>query len=129
MNDMSNMVLQRLVSLGYKIEENDDCFLAYITKKVENHIKNSCNVTTLPDGLLYVAVDRVCGEFLFTKKQSGQLTVEGIDLRCAVASISEGDTSISFVNGASDEEKFDQLINYLMTQGEGELVCYRRIKW
>jgi hypothetical protein len=122
-------VLQRLISLGYKLEENDDWILCFAIQGVENHIKNSCNVTSLPNELLNVAVDRVCGEFLFTKKQTGQLTIDGLDLTGAIASISEGDTSVSFVSGATDDDRFNLLVNYLMNKGDGDFVCYRRLKW
>ena len=122
-------VLQRLVSLGYKLEENDDWILCFAMQGVENRIKSSCNVTSIPDGLFNISVDRVCGEFLFTKKQTGQLNIEGLDLTGAIASISEGDTSVSFVAGATDDDRFNLLVNYLMTKGEGDLVCFRRMKW
>jgi hypothetical protein len=124
-----NAVLQRLISLGYKFKENDDWILCFAMQNVENSIKNHCNVTSVPDGLFSMAVDRVCGEFLFAKKNSGQLTMEGLDLDAAIASISEGDTSISFVSGASDDDRFNTLVNYLMNKGEGDLICYRRLKW
>ena len=127
--DILNAVLRRLVSLGYKVEENDDWFISYAIQSVENHIKNSCNVTIIPDGLFNIAVDRVCGEFLFSKKQTGKLSIDGLDFDGAIASIAEGDTSVSFVAGASDEEKFNQLTSYLMTKGEGDFVCYRRLSW
>ncbi len=124
-----NAVLQRLISLKYKLEENDDWILCFAMQGVENHIKASCNVTSIPDELFNIAVDRVCGEFLFTKKQTGQLTIEGLDLDGAIASISEGDTSVSFVAGASDDDRFNQLVNYLKTKGDGDFVCFRRLKW
>lgn len=124
-----NAVLQRLISLKYKLEENDDWILCFAMQGVENHIKTSCNVTSIPDELFNVAVDRVCGEFLFTKKQTGQLSIEGLDLDGAITSISEGDTSISFAAGASDDDRFNQLVQYLMAKGEGDFVCYRKLKW
>jgi hypothetical protein len=124
-----NAVLQRLISLGYKLEENDDWILCFAMQNTENHIKNSCNVTNIPDGLFNIAVDRVCGEFLFAKKQTGQLTIDGLNLDGAIASISEGDTSVSFVAGATDDDRFNQLVNYLMTKGDGDFVCYRKLKW
>lgn len=124
-----NAVLQRLISLGYKLEENDDWILCFAMQTVENHIKSSCNVTSIPDELLNVAIDRVCGEFLFAKKQTGQLVIEGLDLTGAIASISEGDTSVSFVSGTTDDDRFNQLVNYLMTKGEGDFVCFRKLKW
>ena len=122
-------VLQRLISLGYKLEENDDWILCFAIQGVENHIKSSCNVTSLPNELLNVAVDRICGEFLFTKKQTGQLVIDGLDLTGAIASISEGDTSVSFVSGATDDDRFNLLVNYLMNKGESDFVCFRRLKW
>ena len=123
-------VLKRLESFGYSFEgANDNFALAFAMQKVENHIKNSCNTTSIPDGLFNVAVDRVCGEFLFTKKQTGQLEMADLDFTCAVTSISEGDTSVSFGTGASDEDKINQMLKYLMTQGEGDFVCFRKLKW
>lgn len=122
-------VLQRLISLGYKLEENDDWILCFAMQNVESRIKNICNVTLIPDELFYIAVDMVCGEFLFTKKQSGQLDIADLDLNGVVTSIHEGDTTIQFASGASDEEKFDQLLNHLSHKGEGDFVCFRRLKW
>ena len=123
-----NAVLQRLISLGYKIKENDDWILCFAMQNVENHIKNSCNVTSVPEGLFQIAVDRVCGEFLFTKKQTGQLDIGTLDLTGAITSISEGDTSVQF-GGESDEDKFNQLLDTFMHKGEGDFICYRRLKW
>ena len=123
-------VLKRLVSFGYNLNGGaDGCVLAFAIQKVESHIKNSCNVTDIPDGLFFNAVDRVCGEFLYSKKQTGQLELEGLDLSAAIASISEGDTSISFNTGTSDEERFNLLLSWLINSGEGDFVCYRKLKW
>lgn len=122
-------VLQRLISLGYKLKENDDWILCFAMQNIENQIKNTCNITSIPDGLFNVAVDMVCGEFLFAKKQSGQLDIANLDLNGAITSIHEGDTTVQFASGASDEEKFDQLLNHLSHKGKGEFICYRKLKW
>lgn len=122
-------VLNRLVSFGCCLKEEDDWAICFAMQKVENHIKNSCNTTSVPDGLFYVAVDMACGEFLFSKKQTGKLKLADMDLTGAVASISEGDTSITFAAGASDEDKLNVFINYLLHNKEGEFVCYRQLKW
>lgn len=122
-------VLKRLVSFGYHLKEDDGWVICFAMQKVENHIKNSCNTTDIPDGLFHVAVDMVCGEFLFAKKQTGKLELTDIDLNGAIASISEGDTTVSFVAGASDEDKFNSFLTYLLHNGEGDFVCYRRLKW
>ena len=121
-------VLKRLVSFGYTLKEDDSWLICFAIQKVENHIKNSCNTTDVPDGLFNVAVDMVCGEFLFTKKQTGQLEIADLDFDGAFTSIKEGDTQVNF-GGSSDEEKFDQMVNYLLHHGEGDFVCYRKIRW
>lgn len=123
------LVLKRLVSLGYVLEEDDGWGICFAMKKVENHIKNSCNVTSIPDGLKSEAVDMVCGEYLNTKKQTGKLELADLDLSGAIKSISEGDTSVVFDTGSSDEDRFNRLLNYLMTKGESDFVCYRKLKW
>lgn len=122
-------VLNRLVSFGYILKEDDDWAIGFVMQKVENHIKNSCNTTSIPDGLFHVAVDNTCGEFLFAKKSTGKLDMTDLDLEGAVKQISEGDVTITFANGVSDENKINQFINYLMTKGEGDLVCFRKLKW
>lgn len=123
-------ILRRLESFGYDLGEGADAYaLAFTIQKVEIHIMNSCNVSSIPEGLYNVLIDRVCGEFLFSKKQTGQLNIEGLDLTGVVASISEGDTSVSFVPDVNDEERFNQLVKVLMTMGEGDMVCYRKLNW
>ena len=122
-------VLKRLVSFGYYLKEDDSWMICFAIQKTENHIKNSCNTTSVPDGLFNVAVDMVCGEFLFTMKQTGKLTLTDLDLDGAVTSISEGDTSVQFASGSSDEDKFNSFLNYLLHNKEGDFACYRKLKW
>lgn len=122
-------VLKRLVSFGYTLKEDDAWTICFCIQKVENHIKNSCNILSVPDGLFNVAVDMVCGEFLFAMKQTGKLELGDLDLDGAITQIHEGDTTIQFGSGSSDEEKFNSFVNYLMTEGEGDFVCYRKLKW
>lgn len=122
-------VKERLKSFGYEVKESDKFSLIFCVDKVRNTIKNDTNQSEVPEGLEHIAVDRVCGEFLFTKKQTGQLNIGELDLDGAVTSIKEGDTQINFDAGSSDESRFNQLVNYLMNQGEGDLICFRKIRW
>ena len=122
-------VLNRLVSFGYDLKEDDSFAVCFAIQKIENNIKNSCNTTDIPDGLFHVAVDMVCGEFLFTKKQTGKLELADLDLNGAITQIHEGDVTVQFASGSSDEEKFNSFLNYLLHNGEGDFVCYRKIKW
>lgn len=120
-------ILNRLVSFGYQLQESDDWVLAFAMQKVENHIKNFCNITAIPDGLFNVAVDMTCGEFLFSKKQTGQLEISNLDLTGAIQQISEGDASVTFAS--SDDDKFNSMLNYLLHNGEGDFICYRKLSW
>lgn len=122
-------VLKRLVSFGLKLKEGDAWAISFCIQKVENHIKNSCNTLNIPNGLFNVAVDRVCGEYLFMLKHLGKLAIEGLEFGTITTSIKEGDTQVQFASGSSDDERITNFINYLITRGEGELVCYRKIKW
>ena len=122
-------VLKRLVSFGYNLKEDDGWVICFAMQKVENHIKNSCNTTSVPDGLLNAAIDMVCGEFLFSKKQTGNLEIADLDLDGAITSIKEGDIQVNFGNGSSDEDKFNSFLNHLLHNGEGDFVCYRKFKW
>jgi len=122
-------VIERLESFGYTIKETDNYIIAFSAQKVENTIKNECNVTVIPDGLINIAIDMICGEVLFTKKQTGQL--EGFSLETSLKSVQAGDTTVSFaVEGSmTPEQRLNNLISYLLSNGRGEFVCYRKIKW
>ncbi len=121
-------VLKRLVSFGYALREDDGWAICFAMQNVENHIKNSCNTVSVPEGLFYISVDMVCGEFLLASKQTGKLQLADMDLDGAITSIKEGDTQVNF-SGASDDEKFSSFLDYLLRGREGDFVCYRKLKW
>lgn len=122
------MVLKRLESFGYVVTENDSWIIAFSMKKVENHIKNTCNVASIPEGLDEVFVDRVCGEVLFSLKQTGKLD-NTFDLEQAVTKVKTGDTDVTFTTEGTPEQRLNSLINYLIGKGEGDLTCHRKIRW
>lgn len=123
-------VLERLDFLGYTVKETDTWMIGFSVQKVENTIKNECNVTSVPDGLYSIATDMICGEFLFAKKQSGQL--DGFNLEQALKSVQAGDTTVTFETdkgSMTPEQRLNNLIDYLMNSGRGEFISYRKIKW
>lgn len=123
-------ILMRLDSFGYVFDvAADGWMLAFQIKKTEQDIVNYCNVPEIPAGLYYVAVDMVCGNFLRDKKQSGNLSLEGLDFDGAVTSIKTGDTSVNFDASSSDEGKFNALVDALVNRGRGDLLRYRRMQW
>lgn len=131
-SDFIDDVDMRLQSFGYTVQDSDSWAVAFAVQKVANEIKNECNLTAIPEGLIQVAVDMVCGEFLLAQKGSGQLNGFNVDLNsAALKQVQEGDTNVVFaVEGvASPEKRLDALINYLIGYGKGQFVTYRRLKW
>ena len=126
-------ILHRLHDFGYILKEEDSWIITFCMQKVENHIKNSCNISEIPDELKEIEIDRICGEFLFSKKQSGQLNAEnGFDIEMAIKQVQAGDTNVTFAVGEGSETletKLNTLISYLLNIGESDFICYRQIKW
>ena len=116
-------VKNRLLSLGYTVTDSDIWVLNFCIDKITNHIKNNCNVSGIPDGLYERAVDLVCGEFLYGKLSQGQLDIEQ-----AVKSIKEGDTEVTFPDGATDSERYVALVDNLRNT-QMDFTTYRRLKW
>lgn len=129
---MINDIIQRLATFGYEVTDADEFALTFILQKTENHIKNSCNILLIPEGLHQIAVDMVCGYFLYEKKAVDADSLKGFNLDTAIKSIQEGDTNITFAineGSTTNEQKLDALINYLITYGEKHLVSYRCMTW
>lgn len=123
-------VKERIALFGYITTLEDEVILKFIVEKVVASIKANINCKEVPEALGYAVVDRVCGEFLFVKKQSGQLG-DLFDLEVAIKQIQAGDTNVAFAvdSSSTSEQKWDSLIKYLMTNGESDFTCYRKIKW
>lgn len=65
---MLERVKERLESFGYVLKDGDEVILTFSIQKVENTIKNDCNVPSIPDGLMNIAIDMAVGEFLDGKE-------------------------------------------------------------
>ena len=122
-------VVERLVSFGYTPTDADGWVIAYSIKGIMNHVLNQINHQTVPDSLLEVVVDMVCGEVLNAKFCSGQLEMDSLDLDGMIQSVKEGDTQVNFSAEGSDEAKLKNLLSWLI-QGKGcDLLCYRKMRW
>lgn len=129
---MLEMVKKRLKSFGYELQEGDEFALSFAVQKAENTIKNDCNLSEVPDGLVNVAVDMAVGEFLTAKKTFSPDSIAGLDLDMAVKQIQTGDTNVTFSVGEgslTSEQRLNAFLNYLLTYGKSEFSCYRKIKW
>lgn len=129
---MLERIKERLQSLGYTVKDSDDIAINFAMQKVENTIKNDCNVSAIPDGLMHVVINMVVGEFLMSKKTFAPSDLLNFNLDAAIKQIQEGDTNISFAVGEgskTDEQRLDSFIDYLLNYGRDEFITYRRFRW
>ena len=129
---MLERIKERLRSIGYAVKDSDDIAINFAMQKVENTIKNDCNISAIPDGLMHIAIDMVVGEFLMSKKTFAPNDLLNFNLDAAVKQIQEGDTNISFALGEgskTDEQRLDGFIDYLLNYGRDEFITYRRFRW
>lgn len=129
---MLEQVKERLESFGYALKDSDEVILTFSIQKVENTIKNVCNVSSIPDGLVNIAIDMAVGEFLTAKKTFSPDDIAGLDLDFAVKQLQEGDTNTVFATGEGTltaEQRLNSFLNYLLTHGRDEFSCYRRLRW
>ncbi len=129
---MLERIKERLRSIGYAVKDSDDIAINFAMQKVENTIKNDCNISAIPDGLMNIAIDMVVGEFLMSKKTFAPNDLLNFNLDSAIKQIQEGDTNISFAVGEgskTDEQRLDSFIDYLLNYGRDEFITYRRFRW
>lgn len=129
---MLEKVKERLQSFGYTLKDGDEVILNFSIQKVENTIKNDCNVSSIPDGLVNIAIDMAIVEFLTAKKTFSPNDIAGLDLDFAVKQIQTGDTNTVFATGESSltpEQRLNAFVSYLLTYGRDEFSCYRKIRW
>lgn len=123
-------VSARLKQLGYIVTDDDIPQLKFELEKIIAYVLNYCNITTIPEILNPRIIDRIAGEFLFYKKNSGEL--EGFDYDTVIKEIKEGDTTLRYATGADGdtaESRFDNFINKLERGFDKWLTKFRRISW
>ena len=131
MNIKSEDVVERLVSLGYNLEEGDTLSLQLAINGAEQYIKNFCNITEIPKELSSAAVDIAAGILLKTKQGLGINVCESIDFENDnIKQITEGDVSITYNsdNSGSATAKYSALLERLCNRDK-ELLAFRRLRW
>ena len=123
-------VIERLKQLGYTPTDADNDGIDFELNKILNYIMNYCNITTIPDILDPRIIDRVCGEFLFYKKNSGSLS--GFNYHAVIKEIKEGDTTVKYAVGQGEdtpENRFDSFVKSLDRGFDKWITPYRRLRW
>ena len=123
-------VIARLKQLGYTATELDWEQLDYELELVLNYVKNYCNRIDIPEILDYRIIDRVCGGFLYYKKNSGSL--EGFNYDAVIKSVKEGDTTITYAVGQGEdtpENRFDTFVKQLERGFDKWITPHRSLRW
>lgn len=102
---MDREKLKRLLGIE---DDNSDFMVDFLIEDVEEIIKNYCNVEEVPEGLLNTAYRMAMD--LYRNENIGRESAA-----VSVSSITEGDTSTSFVQYADDNFKDTILKNYSRT--------------
>ncbi|MFF1063092.1 hypothetical protein ACFYIC_19130, partial [Clostridioides difficile] len=102
-NNIIDNIEKRIQGFGYTLKDRDKWLIDFIREKIENIIKLDCNISEIPKELHNIEVDMIVGEFLFTKKNMGQLDIESINFEAVEKSISEGDTKVDFAIGSGSQ--------------------------
>lgn len=97
-----------------------------IVWSVEEYIKNFCNIREIPPELYYTAVDMCCGKIMKDKVAIGELDI--IEPSGEVASITEGDVSISYRSGTGSSTVLKGVIDKLCSKDK-DLIPFRKMRW
>lgn len=125
-----SQVVSRLNQLGYKAVENDNAQIEFELNKIINYTKNYCNLEKLPDIIDPRLIDRVCADFLYYKKNSGNL--DGFNYDAVIKSIKEGDTTLTYAVGQGEdtpENRFDSFVKQLERGYDKWCTPHRRLRW
>ena len=119
-------VAQRLTSFAYIVTPEDSIDLAFAVERATLAILNDCNIAELPERLKPTAIDMAAGLFLYARKQSGKLNIEGLNLE-AIKSVAEGDTTVNFTESDTQAQRFDKLLSSMLHPTG--LARFRRLVW
>ena len=106
--------------------------IPYMINSVTERVKNETNQPEIPEGLHWLTVELVVGEYLTFKKNAGQLDMNGLDFEAAIKQIQEGDTNTVFATGEGSltpEQRLELLIARLTRDRSREFIRYRRLVW
>ncbi|MEA4922320.1 MAG: hypothetical protein VB031_03015 [Eubacteriaceae bacterium] len=126
---MLDRVKSRLDQLNYEVQPsgNEDAALLFMIDKIEKEIEIFCNIKAIPDDLTPMTVDKVCDSYLQQLKAVGGLT--GYNFEKGVKSITEGDSSFTFMDDEDPETTFSKYILWLIDHEDDQLIAFRKLRW
>lgn len=122
-------VLGLLRMFQYEISEKDAFALCMSILKIKQEVLNYCNITAIPKESLVKFSEMVCGDFLYTKLNSGTLSIDAVSSAGAITALSEGDIKVEFGETISASEQLSGLLQKMISMEGGDFSCYRRLVW
>ena len=131
-------VVKRLKHFKYSVTEADYEMLEFELNKTLNYVRNYCNITEIPEILDPRIIDRVCGYFLYTKRNTTSSSDPDNNFNtdfnydAAIKEIREGDTTIKYAIGDdsnSPDNRYDSFIKSLERGFDKWITPHRRLRW
>ena len=123
-------IIDRLLQFGYTATNKDYDQIDFELTSVTNYVMNYCNIKEIPDIVDPRIVDKVCSNFLYNKKNSGELT--GFNYDAVIKSIKEGDTTLTHAVGQGEdtpENRFDSFVRTLQNGFDKWITPHRKLRW
>lgn len=124
-------IVNRLGMFNCEVTGEQEKTIQYLIEKtlssINNYTNQNYNEETMPYGIYYIVVDKVSGEYLSSKRITGNL--EGYDFTPLIKDIQEGDTKIGYSTSLSQADLVDKAIDFLINGKDEELIKYRRLAW
>ena len=121
---MLEKILDLILTITKKDVSVDANILNYLINAETKRVLNIINCKTLPAELEHVIVHRVVGVYL----QTNIVALVGVENLDVPTQIKMGDTQVSF-SSQSAEDRLKEMAQIFANYGEGELTCFRRLKW
>lgn len=119
-----------LLQWKFKPSKDEEWLVAFQIRNTVQELCRLCQCKELPKALDSVVVQRAVGNVLLFLRQSGRFSAL-MTTEEAVKTVQTGDISVTFsVDGSlSQENLIENYIKALVESGEGELGCYRKLRW
>lgn len=121
---MLEKILDLILTITNKSVDIETPILNYLITAETQRVLNIINCKTLPAELEHVIVHRVVGAYL----QTNIVALVGAENLDVPTQIKMGDTQVSF-SSKSAEDRLKEMARIFVSYGEGELTCFRRLKW
>lgn len=121
---MLEKILNLILTITNKSIDIDTSILNYLITAETQRVLNIINCKTLPTELEHVIVHRVVGAYL----QTNIVALVGAENLDVPTQIKMGDTQVNF-SGKGAEDRLKEMAQLFVNYGEGELTCFRRLKW